>query len=191
MTVTINSPRAIDLGSHDFSRLGERGDVVYVLDHKLDLVWKNLAWDRFAVENEGENLINPEPRPISTFLTGHSASRWFAIYEMLLQSTYETYAELFICPSPSLRRSYRLRIHLLRDATGTVSHLVHVTHMFESAPDPHLELTPEWTRQAQLGEGIGLFAVASGVACLRRGRPDLVPGSGTPGCLGAGRCGRA
>lgn len=101
-------------------------DILYVVDASLRLVFVNEGWRRFAVDNNGTR--NLEGRRNGNLLDNFSGSerlRWGAIYGALLSGQLSMHEENFICPSPVLTRTYRLRIHPHVDAEGRVVDLTH------------------------------------------------------------------
>jgi hypothetical protein len=92
-----------------FSLLDDATNVSYVLDHQLRIVETNRAWNRFALENGGEQvvaswrpgaaLLDVIPDPLKPFYrdgfarAAQTADRWDHDYE---------------CSSPTVFRKYRM-----------------------------------------------------------------------------------
>ena len=101
-------------------------DILYVVDASLRLVFVNDGWRRFAAGNNGSrNLKVGRNTNLLDNLIGSERLRWGAIYGALLSGQLSMHEENFICPSPTVARAYRLRIHPHLDAEGRVVDLTH------------------------------------------------------------------
>lgn len=102
------------------------GDLLYGLDSKLRLLGANETWRAFARENGGEALLDAawDGDALAGF-SGSEKLRWQAIYAALLAGHLDSHEEQLMCPSPTERRGYQLRITARRDAGGQLTCLVH------------------------------------------------------------------
>ncbi len=117
------------------------GDVLYVADRELRIVYTNDSWRQFATSNKGTRLLGGEWNTnLLENMSGKEKARWTAIYRLLLDGRLPQHEERFICSSPVERRIYRLRITPERDASGTVRWLVHHTaRIHDEAADAGLK----------------------------------------------------
>ena len=122
-------------------------DMVYVVDDALRLVESDEAWDRFARENGGRHLA--ASRSVLDGFSGAARARWAAVYEKLLSGEIPEHSEQFICPSPTMLRTYRLTIRPRHDADARVVRLVHRSHLLKERP-----ARPRDRRASSLREGI-------------------------------------
>jgi hypothetical protein len=101
-------------------------DTLYVVDRKLNLVYSNDEWSRFAADNKGDKLLNDDCNPnVLENMSGKARERWKHIYHLLLDGRMPHHQEELICSSPSERRVYRLRVTPKKDDAGDVAWLVH------------------------------------------------------------------
>jgi hypothetical protein len=125
-----------------FRYLGETDNVSYILDHQLRIVDTNRAWDRFALENDGDCLIGTSQRgrPLLDVIPGvlqpfyrdgfarttHTRDRWEHDYE---------------CSSPTVVREFRMLTYPF-DHSFVVTHALLISHARDepaAAPSPAYE----------------------------------------------------
>lgn len=101
-------------------------DILYVADAQLNVVFVNAAWRSFAGLNDGKTVLGAgwNSHLLANF-SGSKRLHWQAIYEALLKGLLQEHEEDFICPSPVLRRNYRLRIRRHSDEAGNTIYLSH------------------------------------------------------------------
>lgn len=107
-------------------------DVVYEVDRDLHVVECNAAWAGFASENGGARIS--ASRSVLDAFSGSARVRWSRLYERLLSGAIPEHSERFLCPSPTVRRTYLLTIRPLHDEDGRVDRLVHRTRLLEEQP---------------------------------------------------------
>lgn len=101
-------------------------DTLYVTNRDLDVVFSNEGWDRFASENNGQELLEPGWRGnVLASFRGRQRDRWEQIYRLLLAGRLPHHQEQVNCSSPAERRIYQMRITPVRDDTGEIVWLVH------------------------------------------------------------------
>lgn len=111
------------------------GDMLYVADRDLHIVYVNDEWRHFAQANNGARLLGEGwNRHVLANFSGSEKLRWTAIYKALLSGRLPFHEENFLCPSPIERRTYRLRIVPHRDETGTVAWLTHHAVRIDTKP---------------------------------------------------------
>lgn len=147
-------------------------DVIYVADRNLDVIWTNHAWADFASANRGHKLLEPGQRVnLLQSMAGSDAVRWAMLYDRLLTGALPQYEEVFICPSPDLRRQYRLRVTPLRDQRGAVQQLVHHTQLLDASPAGQKDRCSRRTRYEAFGADADLVPAGRGrgeAAALQR-----------------------
>jgi sigma-B regulation protein RsbU (phosphoserine phosphatase) len=101
-------------------------ELVYVLDRSLRFVGSGDGWERFARANGGARLLDDSwhGEALASF-SGGERRRWRGIYAALLAGQLETHEEDYLCPSPTERRVYHLRVLPQRDDAGAIAYLVH------------------------------------------------------------------
>jgi PAS domain-containing protein len=101
-------------------------DVLYIVDRTLNIVYVNRGWCEFALSNNGKRVLEESwHRNLLASFSGSQKARWTAIYRALLSGRLPSHEEPFICPSPTERRTFRLRILPRVDSNGLVTHLLH------------------------------------------------------------------
>jgi hypothetical protein len=101
-------------------------DILYLLDRDLKVVGTGGPWAEFARANGGAGLLDEAwHRDVLASCSGTERLRWQGIYAALRAGRVQGHEETFICPSPTERRTYRLRVTPLRDRAGDVIHILH------------------------------------------------------------------
>jgi hypothetical protein len=107
--------------------------IIYVLDSNLNVAWCNGAWDQFAVENGGANVLRE--RQIGRNVLDVTPSPLLPFYEKLYASVLGDGKErnhLYECSSDRTVR--RFHMHVARkDTTGEGSFLVVVNSLILEA----------------------------------------------------------
>lgn len=86
--------------------------VTYVLDSDLRLVYCNLAWDKFALENGGETALSAKVLGLRLFDAIPDVLRPFysRIFNQVL-TTGLVWQHVYECSSSQMFRKFRMRIH--------------------------------------------------------------------------------
>ena len=104
------------------------GDVLYIVDKDLKVVYTNEAWTKFASNNNGAKLLGQGwNTSLLENMSDKEKERWRYIYRLLLEDRIPHHKEDFICSSPVEKRVYQLRITPKKDSSGNISWLVHHT----------------------------------------------------------------
>lgn len=111
------------------------GTTVYVADRALNVVFTNLAWQEFALENNGSSIRGSKPKlNLLEGMSKEQALRWGVIYQQLLEGKMACHRERYLCPSPSEKRVFELQITPHHTDTGEVGWLVHQTVRIDAVP---------------------------------------------------------
>ncbi len=119
MTVKISDMLPDDVG---------HGDVLYIVDRQLRVIYTNEAWAKFAANNNGARLLGKGWNAnLLENMSEKEKTRWGHIYRLLLEARMPHHNESFICSSPVEKRNYQLRITPQKDNDGNIAWLVHHT----------------------------------------------------------------
>jgi serine phosphatase RsbU (regulator of sigma subunit) len=141
-------------------------DTVYVVDSGLKLVECDEAWDRFARENGGI-LASALRRSVLEGFSGSARTRWASVYEKLLSGEIPGHSERFVCPSPTMLRTFRLMIHPRHDDQGRVVQLVHRTRLLKQKPAGRKDCRPAPLREV-IADGFDPSEAGVQVAAIQR-----------------------
>jgi hypothetical protein len=94
--------------------LGTDSAVCYVLDSKLDIVYANPAWDKFARDNDGSHLTADAVKGTNIFQVIPRVLRPFytRVFDEV-RSRAVVWQHIYECSGPQRFRKFRMRIHLL------------------------------------------------------------------------------
>jgi hypothetical protein len=101
--------------------LEEDPAVIYVLDENLRIVYCNEAWDRFAAENGGRDLLRPRPLGVSVIeVIPPPLKRFFENGYRQALSTGQMWQHSYECSSPTVYRKFQMQVHPEREARQLV-----------------------------------------------------------------------
>ena len=122
-------------------------DLLYIADRQLRVVYRNDAWQQFAADNKGGQLLGENwNTQLLDNMSGKEQARWAGIYRLLLEGRLPSHEERFICSSPQQRRIYRMRITPRLDEAGQVAWLIHHTTPIDEHADPETHLRDKLRR---------------------------------------------
>ena len=157
--------------------LDESADVCFALDRDLRLIYRNPAWDRFALENGAPALASHEV--LKTDLRQVIGRDLIAYYTAAFEKV-ERERELwecnYECSSPHAFRKFRMQIQLLAPSGYLVRNHLLVEH-------PHLSSADTGT--AEYLNSNSLIVLCMHCRCSQRAQEpyhwDFVPGHLEPG----------
>ncbi len=85
--------------------------VIYILRPDLCLDYSNLAWDKFALENDGETLIRPAGFGVDVLeVVPEPLEQFYREGFTRVQQSGESWTHEFECSSPELYRVFQMRV---------------------------------------------------------------------------------
>ncbi len=133
----------------------------YILDSQCRFIYCNPAWDRFAKSNGAPQLTSEAVVGSDLFDAIPDSLR--AVYSAAFQEVLNTglvREQLYECSSPTLFRTFRMRIHLLRPQNWfLVTHVLvsERSHQEAAEPDPDTYVNSD-----------GLITICAHCRCSRR-----------------------
>jgi hypothetical protein len=93
--------------------------VIFCLDPDLRITYCNPAWDRFAQENGGHELLRPAPigRSVLDYISAPVRDHYARLYERILNQS-DPWEEDFECSSQTLYRRFRSRLIPMKNNSG-------------------------------------------------------------------------
>ena len=151
--------------------------VTFCLDSALRITYCNLAWDQFALLNDGSHLARPAVigRCILDFISGPDHDYYAEAYKRVL-TTNESWEHEYECSSTQIYRKFRLRVFPMQKISGL---LVVNSLLTESAQLARSEQPLEHLYRTQEG----LLIMCSSCRRTRRNNPGIPIWDWVPGFL--------
>ena len=100
-----------DLEAFDLPHLEAETHTIYALNPNLELGYMNPAWFQFANDNNGSNIANDFALGVSVLIGIAAPLReGFETFLQRAQMTGQPVESNYLCPSPLLSRTFRLRV---------------------------------------------------------------------------------
>lgn len=130
------NPPAFLRHAFDVDELDREEGIVVALDHEGTIVWTNQAWEKFARDNDGDE-ISPRFGLGARYLdgiTGPLRPYFEAVFDNV-RATQEPFEQDYECSSPDLFRLHHVRILPIDEHGLLIEHSARASHPHGGGPE--------------------------------------------------------